>query len=75
MADERCRKSLYAALGATFHELLTDKETHEKIKLFAYFLLSNENNDKGAVKSMIDLILNNYTKKTIKDPKNDELLI
>ncbi len=73
MSDEKCKKSLYGVLGSSFQELLTDKETHEKLKIFAYAIIESEtNNDKGSIKNVIDAVVNSYMKKKSSNLKENE---
>lgn len=50
-----------------------DKETLEKLKLFAYFLLESESSSQnGSIKQMIDLVVGNVLKKKQENSKENE---
>lgn len=64
MGDERCRSSLSSAVGSTVNDILMDKETLEKLKLFTYFLLESESSSQnGSIKQVIDMVVDNVMKK------------
>ena len=73
MADQRCRSSLAAAMAASANEMLMDKETLEKLKLFTYFLLESESSSQnGSIKQMIDMVVDNVIKKRTENSKENE---
>ncbi|KAL4438819.1 hypothetical protein ABPG74_013492 [Tetrahymena malaccensis] len=73
IADERCKSQLTATLGSTVNDILMDKDTLEKLKLFTYFLLESESKSQnGSIKQMIDMVVDNVMKKKQENSKENE---
>jgi len=59
--EEKFIEGLTLALNEGFTNILKDKETIEKIKLFLYYLIEEETKDEGTIRTFMDMILGKKT--------------
>lgn len=71
--DEKLRNALTNAFSHSFYEVLNQKETIEKLKMFSYFLMENDPEESENVRNMIDTIIEKIVNKKREDTTKSEL--
>jgi hypothetical protein len=61
--DPRFREALGEAISYAVNDVLMRKETSDRLRMFAYFLLESESKEDQGVKGLIDLIVQRAMKR------------
>ena len=71
--DEKLRAALTNAFSNSFYEILNQKETIEKLKMFSFFLMEDDPEESENVRNMIDTIVEKVVNKKREDTSKSEL--
>ena len=70
--DEGLKAAVAGALGQGFNEVMANKDSVEKVRIFFYYLLEKEGSREGSIRDFIDLILEKAMSKKTLNSKESE---